>query len=294
MEMHQVKYFLAIARKLNFTRAAEECNVSQPSLTRAIKQLEDELGGELFRRERPQAQLTELGLRMLHPLKQCYDSAMEARSLASAVKRGTVGSLKIAISQSVDLSLVIPHIQQLEKHFGRLALKLWRGTGIQVAEFLKQGDVELAIAGTLEDSWERIDRWPLFVEPFVLVVQQGHKLANQGSITLDELKQERIIRHRYSESEGDILSILSTHGVDINHVDEVATEFDQTKLVELNMGIALVAESTAVGQHLTRLVLNGVELRRTVYLYGVAGRERTPVAATIMKMLRGANWRKDH
>ncbi len=50
MEMHQVRYFLAVARTLNFTRAADECNVTQPSLTRAIKQLEAELGGDLFRR----------------------------------------------------------------------------------------------------------------------------------------------------------------------------------------------------------------------------------------------------
>jgi DNA-binding transcriptional LysR family regulator len=80
MEMHQVRYFLAVARALNFTRAAEECHVAQPSLTRAIRQLEGELGGDLFRRERPQAQLTELGQRMLPLLKQCYDSAISARS----------------------------------------------------------------------------------------------------------------------------------------------------------------------------------------------------------------------
>ena len=54
MELHQVRYFLAVARALNFSRAAEECNVTQPSLTRAIRQLEDELGGNLFRRERPE------------------------------------------------------------------------------------------------------------------------------------------------------------------------------------------------------------------------------------------------
>jgi DNA-binding transcriptional LysR family regulator len=189
---------------------------------------------------------------------------------------------------------VTPHIQQLENHFGRLALKLWRGTGIQVAEFLKQGEVELAIAGPLEDPWERIDRWPLFVETFVLVVQHGHKLANNGSITLEDLKHERLIWHRNSESEKDILSVLRNRGIDTNQVDEVATEFDQIKLIESNIGIAFLAESTALGQQLTRLALNDVELHRTVYLYGVAGRQRTPAAATIMKMLRGADWRKKH
>src|SRR6266566_6503323 len=80
MEMHQIRYFLAVTRTLNFTRAADECNVTQPSLTRAIKQLEAELGGDLFRRERPAAQLTELGLRMHPLLQQCYDAASGARS----------------------------------------------------------------------------------------------------------------------------------------------------------------------------------------------------------------------
>ena len=80
MEMHQVRYFLATVSELNFTKAAEKCNVTQPSLTRAIKQLEDELGGDLFRRERPQAQLTELGQRLYPLLKQCYESALGARS----------------------------------------------------------------------------------------------------------------------------------------------------------------------------------------------------------------------
>ena len=106
MEMHQVRYFLAVARVLNFTRAADECNVTQPSLTRAIKQLEAELGGDLFRRERPAAQLTELGQRMHPLLKQCYEAATGARELASSFKSGEVGALRVALTHSVDLSLL--------------------------------------------------------------------------------------------------------------------------------------------------------------------------------------------
>jgi DNA-binding transcriptional LysR family regulator len=98
MEMHQVLYFLATATELNFTKAAEKCNVSQPALTRAIKLLEGELGGDLFRRERPQAQLTELGERMHPLLKQCYESALGVRSLASAIKGGELGSLRLALT----------------------------------------------------------------------------------------------------------------------------------------------------------------------------------------------------
>src|SRR5262245_61824558 len=120
MEMHQVRYFLAVARVLNFTRAAEECHVAQPSVTRAIRQL----GGDLFRRERPHAQLTELGQRMLPLLKQCYESALSARSLASAIKKGEVGSLRLAVSHTIDPSLVTPHVVELGKLFEGLDLKI--------------------------------------------------------------------------------------------------------------------------------------------------------------------------
>ena len=110
MEMHLVRYFLAVARTLNFTRAAEECNVAQPSLTRAVRQLEDELGGDLFRRERPHAQLTELGERMQPLLQQCYDSALGARSLASSIKSGEVGSLRIALSETIEAEIGRAHV----------------------------------------------------------------------------------------------------------------------------------------------------------------------------------------
>src|SRR5436190_23892570 len=124
MEMHQVRYFLAVARLLNFTRAADDCNVTQPSLTRAIKQLEAELGGDLFRRERPAAQLTELGQRMHPLLKQCYESAVGARSLASSFKSGEIGALRIALTHAVDLTLLLPHLEQVRRLFNRREFRL--------------------------------------------------------------------------------------------------------------------------------------------------------------------------
>jgi len=161
MEMHQVRYFLAAVSELNFTKAAEKCNVSQPSLTRAIKQLEGELGGDLFRRERPQAQLTELGERMLPLLKQCYESALGARSLASAIKTGEIGTLRLALSRTIDLGPLLCHFEELARLFPGLDMKLLRGTVPEVVEHLKRGDAELAVAAEIGEDWERLDKWPL-------------------------------------------------------------------------------------------------------------------------------------
>jgi DNA-binding transcriptional LysR family regulator len=199
MEMHQVRYFLAAVGELNFTKAADKCNVSQPSLTRAIKQLEGELGGDLFRRERPQAQLTELGHRMLPLLRQCYDSAISARSLATAIKGGEVGALRLALSRTVGLDLLALQFSELRRLFAGLEMKILRGTAAEVVELLKKGDAELAVAGAIEDTWDRLDKWPLFTERFGLVVNAQHPLAASAQVHVDDLKEQRFLRRPYCE-----------------------------------------------------------------------------------------------
>jgi len=290
MEMHQVRYFLAVARTLNFTRAADECNVAQPSLTRAIQQLEGELGGDLFRRERPHARLTELGERMLPLLRQCYDSALGARSLASSIKSGEVGSLRIALSATVEVALLMPHILELRKHFGRLQLKLFRGTGAQVADFMKNGEAELAVASTLGDAWDRLDEWPLFTEGFTLVARGGHRLAVLDAINFSDLREEPILMRTYCEQFEDLAKLLRGESLDIDHAHEVASAGDLAAFIEQGLGVAFAPRTAAFTDSYFRASVVGLDFRRTVFLYGVAGRQRTPVANMIMKMLRGADW----
>ncbi len=289
MEMHQVRYFLATVSELNFTKAADKCNVTQPSLTRAIKQLEDELGGDLFRRERPHAQLTELGQRMYPLMKQCYESALGARSLASAIKSGEVGALKLALSRTINLELLTSHLIELNSLFTRLEVKLLRGTAPEIIELLKSGEAELAVAGDLGDGWERLDRWPLFTEEFGLIVNAKHRLASRSAIDVDELRQERWLRRAYCEHAEKAASLIRSHNLDVDHGHELTSERDLITLLESDLGIAFAPRS-ACPETLKQAPVNGVELRRTVYLYGVAGRERTAVASAVLKMLRAADW----
>jgi DNA-binding transcriptional LysR family regulator len=290
MEMHQVKYFLATASELNFTKAAEICNVTQPSLTRAIKQLEDELGGDLFRRERPQAQLTELGQRMYPLLKQCYESAHGARMLASAIKSGEIGTLKLALSHTINLELLTSHLTELNRLFNRLEVKLLRGKAPEIIELLKTGEAELAIAADLGDGWGRLDRWPLFTEEFGLILNAKHRLASHSAIEVDDLRQERWLRRAYCEHFEKAMSLLRSHGLDVDQGYELNSEQDLITLLESDFGVAFVPRSLPRPKTLKQAAVNGVEFRRTNYLYGVAGRERTAVASAILKMLRAADW----
>ncbi len=290
MEMHQVRYFLAVARILNFTRAADECNVTQPSLTRAIKQLEAELGGDLFRRERPAAQLTELGQRMHPLLKQCYEAAAGARSLASAFKSGDVGSLRIALTEAVDLSLLIPHLDEIKKHFSGLEFRFLRGGSKSVGEYLKNGDAELGIAAEIDDDWDRLDSWPLFTERFQLALNAQHRLANRDKISFEDIIGEQILKRLYCEYAERLDTSLREHDVKFNQGHEISSERDLIELLEADIGIAFVPCSSTVPSTLKRADIEGLDAKRTVHLFGVAGRQRTAVAAAVMRLLRGADW----
>jgi DNA-binding transcriptional LysR family regulator len=290
MEMHQVRYFLALVSEKNFTKAAERCNVTQPSLTRAIKQLEGELSGDLFRRERPQAQLTELGQRMHPLLKQCYESALGVKSLASAIESGEIGSLKLALSRAINLEPLTRHLAELSRLFNRFEVKLLRGTAREIVELLKAGEAELAIAADLGREWERLDRWALFTEEFGLMLNAKHPLASRPTIHAEDLRQEHWLRRAYCEHFEQATSLIRSHNLDIDRGHELTSERDLIAFLEANLGIAFAPRSTSCPKTLRQLPVKGLEFRRTVYLYGVAGRQRTTVASAVLKMLRAADW----
>src|SRR5258707_13260696 len=105
MELHQVRYYVALCKALNFTRAAEAGNVTQPAVTRAIQRLDEELGGPLFQRERNLTQLTELG-RLMRPLmEQTLAAADSAKLHAARFRKAELASLRLGLLPSLSPSL---------------------------------------------------------------------------------------------------------------------------------------------------------------------------------------------
>jgi DNA-binding transcriptional LysR family regulator len=290
LEMHQVRYFLAVSRNLNFTRAAEECHVAQPSLTRAIKQLEDEFGGELFRRERNLSHLTELGNRMLPLMQQCFDSAQSAKSMAQSIKAGAVAPLAIALSVSINLMLLLTFLTELVRALPGLELRFMRGSNAQIAEFLKKGDVEVAVAGPLGETWDRLDAWPLFVEPYSLVTGKDHTLADHAALAPADLAKQRLLCRTYCEHTPEIMGFLKSNNADQMLTHQVSTEQDLSDLLEAGFGVGIAPLSSITSGNIRHLPLEGLAVKRTVSVYGVAGRQRSAAANTLIKMLRAADW----
>lgn len=291
MEMHQVRYFLAVARILNFTRAAEECHVAQPSLTRAIKQLEEELGGDLFRRERNLTHLTEFGQRMQPFLQQCFESAMAAKSLAKSLKSGAVAPLPIAVSSAVDLSILVPHLVELTRLFKGLELSFLRGNPAMIAEYLKMGDAELAISGPVGEAWERLEAWPLFTEPYRLVVGKENPIAASPSVRPEDLAKERHLYRTYCESREELQHFFDARNIKLEVSHKVVDEHDLIALLAANLGYVLAPPTSVQHSDAVRLIdVEGLDVTRTVSVYAVSGRQRSSAATALIKSLRAADW----
>lgn len=292
MEMQQVRYFLAVAQELNFTRAAEHCNVSQPSLTRAIQSLEQELGGALIRREGRLSHLTELGDRMLPLLRQCYDSALAAKQVATAIKKGDIATLTVAVAPAIDVEIVMPALCQILAQFPGLQLRILRDTSLTISELLKSGKIEIAVSDSLGESWDRLEASPMFTEAYNIVVGAGHGLAANDAqqINAAGLRSETLMLLDdlvLSQSDQDQLGAA---GLDHYKAHVVDIAGDLEALLVGNLGLTVAPSSSLRAKSLRHLVCRDLDIRRTVTIYTVMGRQRSREVGALYSLLRTTDW----
>src|ERR1700749_1312040 len=189
LQFYQVRYFLALARTLNFTRAAEQCNVTQPALTKAVQKLEQELGGALIHRERHLIQLTELGNMVLPTLEKIFAAAEAVRLQARGYQKKTIAPLKIGLVPSVSAALITELLLELASVIPDLRVDLREADASGLVAMLLDGEINAALVGDAVELPERIDRWPLFEERCVLVLSQEHPMARQTVIPPQDLHE---------------------------------------------------------------------------------------------------------
>jgi DNA-binding transcriptional LysR family regulator len=292
MEMQQVRYFLAVAQTLNFTRAAEQCNVSQPALTRAVKLLEDELGGELIRREGRLSHLTDLGQRMLPLLRQCHESAVTAKTLATSLKKGEIATLNVAVASAVDIALLMPALSEMYGAFPELLLRLKRGSAAAIRQMLEKGVVDLAIGSGFGEGSDRLDSWRMFDDYFDIIVSDEHDLARGNGAALEpaQLGAHRLLLHKGVDASEAEIERMTTAGLSLVSVHEVDSLADLEALVRAQFGVGLTLASALRTRGIHHLKVESVDVERPVAVCMMSGRPRSREATTLLNLLRGADW----
>lgn len=195
MEMHQVRYFIAVAKHMSFTRAAEELRVAQPSLTRAIQKLEAEFGGPLLRRERSNTHLTELGRLMLPHLQAALAASENAKVQAKLLKGNAVGSLAVGIGTGLDVEGLAGQLLEAVDGHPNLELTCEVASEEVVERRLLAGEFDAALIAPVEPSGDRFDLCHVRSDDFVVAFAEGHRFARTSTVALQVLAEEPLAVH---------------------------------------------------------------------------------------------------
>ncbi len=291
MDLTQIRYFLAVARELNFTRAAEACHVTQPALTRAVQRLEDELGGPLLLRERALTQLTPLGRSMVPLLQQTLDAADAVRAGAAGfARKDAPQTLRIGIERCLPVAALLPLLREVVAHVARTELSLAEDSPDALAEALLHGDLDVALLPELSPLPDRLSRWPLWPQRVAVLLHAGHALAALPEVSAAGLAGESWL-HPASAAAAAAQRVLEggapwPRAAHSANASGAALE----ALVALGLGVALVPEGAS--RHApgcVERVLAGVDARPVV-LALPAGRPMNAAVAAFVKLARARRW----
>ena len=291
MEMHQVRYFLAVAEELNFTRAAERCNVAQPSLTRAVKLLEGELGGPLFNRERANTHLSELG-RMVKPyLEQVYGQAREARRQALDFIKLRKTTLKLGVMCTIAPDQLVDLICGVQSRNPGIELEIVDSSAGKLEERLVEGDLEVAIhCPPANQADERLHYMPLYREQFLVALPAEHPLSEKNGIRPADLAGLRYLNRINCEFNGYAGAIWQECG--LNFETAYRSERDDwiLAMVASGLGFGFMPESCVRHPRVVGRPMVEPEFWREVSLVTVRGRPHSPGVGALVREAMRARW----
>jgi DNA-binding transcriptional LysR family regulator len=290
MEMQQVRYFVALARELNFTRAAEACNVSQPALTHAIQQLEHELGGPLFHRERGNTHLSELGRMMLPYLQTVEESCRAARDQARAVKRLEKATLTIGTMCTIGPQLISDLLVRFRAQHPDVEVQVIDAGAPQMIEMLEKGDLEVAIVGVPGELPDSLHQLPIFEERFVLLLPPNHRLVAFDEVPASEIDKEPYVSRSNCEVFQPVRDELNSRGVFLRQVFSSPRDDWVQGMIKAGLGLGFFPEFSVTDPDLVIRPLVNPSFNRTIYLATVRGRPHSPAVGAFVQEARRYPW----
>ncbi len=192
MTLTELKYIVALARERHFGRAADACFISQPTLSVAIKKLEEELDVKLFERSANEVSVTALGSEIVQQAQSVLEQAAAIKEIAKRGKNPLTGPLKLGVIYTIAPYLLPELVQQQIARTPQMPLILQENFTVKLLEQLRMGEIDCAImAEPFPDTGLAIA--PLYDEPFVAALPAQHALAQLSSITSEQLKAETLL-----------------------------------------------------------------------------------------------------
>ena len=192
MEIHQLRYFVAVAEEGSFSRAAAKVRVAQPSLSQQIRKLEAEVGQPLFDRLPRSVVLTEAGRCLIDYARQILASIGDARRCVDEFKNEVAGRLAVGAIPTIAPYVLPELVGKFQKHYPEVTLEIVEDVTDGIARRVEAGELDVALASTCQQA-PTLRRESLGSEPLLALVPKGHPLAKKTLVAMDDLKSQRFL-----------------------------------------------------------------------------------------------------
>ncbi len=248
MTLTELRYLVALARERHFGRAAEACFVSQPTLSVAIKKLEDELEVKIFERGSAEVAVTPLGEEIVRQAQAVIEMAAGIKETAKRGKDPLAGPLRLGLIYTIGPYLLPALVRQAIKRVPQMPLMLQENFTARLLEMLRAGELDCAIlAEPFPDNGLAVA--PLYDEPFMVAVPRTHALAGRESISAEELKRETLLLlgtgHCFRDH---VLEVCPEYARFSSHAEGIRKSFEGSSLetikhmVASGMGVTVVPQ----------------------------------------------------
>lgn len=243
MEIRDIRAFIEVANHQGFTKAAEHSHLSQPSLSKAVKKLEEELGVELFDRSTRHLLMTDAGKIVYKQGQQALASLQALPILLEELSDGATGKIKIGIPPLIG-TLFFPQIaRNFHTHYPNVKLELFEQGAVVIEQLVEDEKIDVGII-VLPTDKPIFNIYSIINDEFLLYIHRDHRLANRESVELNELKEEQFILFSKNFTLHKHIINACTEAGFIPSISYESSQWDLIiELVASNLGIALLPKS---------------------------------------------------
>ena len=290
MELHEIRYFLALNTTLNFTKAAEMCNVSQPALTRAIQKMEDELGGLLFSRERNNTHLTELGRMLVPHLTEVLTRTQTAKETAQRFLRLDSAHLKLGVMCTIGPVRFVSFLSRFRADNPGIEITLTEAVPNRLCDLLAKGELDVALIARPDGFAAPLQPQPLYRERFVIACSAGHPFARKNAVSVAELDGQPYLARINCEFFDTLRDTCHANGSHLVGAFRSEREDWILTMVAAGMGVCFLPEfSNTIPGVISRPVISP-SIEREVCLVTIAGRRWSSPVSAFIRAVKQYRW----
>jgi DNA-binding transcriptional LysR family regulator len=288
--MFQVRYVLAAARLLNFTKAAAQCNVSQPALTKAVKTLETELGAPVFHREGKKILLSDFGRSLLPHLQHILHETEATRNLAENFRLLNNVPIRLGVMSTIGPVRLSRFLAKFQADHHGVEVAVSEASADDLKDRLESADLDLAVLNAMDNARNKFTIHDLYQERYVVIFPPDHRLASLNAIKLADLSDEPYVDRLSCEMREVVMAVCRENNVNLYARFRSEREDWVQAMVLARIGFAFMPECSVTLPDLLQRPLIDPEVSRTISLITVPGRPYSPATAAMVRSAQTFRW----